>query len=340
MKIEYFFLGRTVLIDFALVSLSLAFEGDKDLSIYPKLIRKMEEYQFYSVHIYEHIPYKPSWPIVIHCAPHTSKLKIGPVTYPVFLDDPLTISRNLSVLNELAPGRTLIGISRGGYSNKLSREVKPSERSIKKVIETVEFIDNWQSNSKTAFEESQIDVKSARDSEILVGTAGPKLCAEACRSRSVNGIVVDALWNPNYARRMRDIINKELEYSSQKREEFRLIARPFTMISSDMQSAKKMILPILRRYIPELVGNSPMLESAGLTHKELVSDENRLEEVMENFVAVGSISDISEQVNQMLKAGVDEVCFGLPLGKDLKSSIDLLGTKLLPNFLDNETNRG
>jgi hypothetical protein len=102
---------------------------------------------------------------------------------------------------------------------------------------------------------------------------------------------------------MRNIIDYKIE-TIKRDENFELIARPFTYVDENLEMAIKNAERILEYYIDDLVGNSPMLK-----------DINRNKLFVENFCCVGNVSKIEKEIEDMIKAGVNHICFGLPLGK-------------------------
>jgi 5,10-methylenetetrahydromethanopterin reductase len=313
---------------------SLAFEGDKPIHLYRKLAERMEDYNFYSMQIYEHMPFKPSWPIVFHIAKYTKRLLLGPVTIPVFLYDPLTLARYLAVLDELTQGRAIIGLSRGAYGEYLGRQV---ERSMKAVLNCLRALDDLLRGGRDTGEVPSAEgikpnwLRGARV-KILIGTSGPVLAARASEASVVDGIVVDNLWNPSYAELLRGVIDNSSK-RRKKRERVQLIARPFTLISKDKSDAERKMIPILKAYLPHLVANSPMLRNAGLALEDIAAlGRSHSDARVGKLAAIGSINDIVEQTEKMLKAGVDHVCYGHPLSEDPMHAVKEIGEKLIMHF--------
>ena len=312
---------------------SCAFEGDKEVDLYPKLAKKMEENNFYSMQIYEHLPFKPAWPIVFHTAKYTKSMLIGPVTVPVFLHEPLTLARNLALLDELTHGRAILGISRGAYGKYLDRKI---DRSIEAVLDSVRAINSLlrgdsHVESRSSVRRPRFAWLAGRKVRIFVGTSGPILASRATTLGAVSGIIVDSLWNPSYARFLRRVIDTASATRAKGRVE--LIARPFTFISKDISDAEKKIIPILRAYLPDLAGNSPMLRRAGLQYEDLAGLARTSSNVpIEKFAAVGNSNDIVEQTDKMLKAGVDHVCYGHPLSESPMNAISEIGEKVIIHF--------
>ncbi len=307
---------------------SLAFEGDKRLDLYRKLAERMEGYNFYSMQIYEHIPFKPSWPIVFHIAKYTKKILLGPVTIPVFLYDPLTLARNLAVLDELTHGRAVLGISRGAYGEYLGREI---DRSMKAVLNCVGAVDGM-FRGEVRNEGARPAWLRGTRAKILVGTSGPLLASRASEASAVDGIVVDNLWNPSYAKLLRGVIDAA-STKRKRRGRVQLIARPFTLISKDKSDAGRKMIPILKAYLPHLVANSPILRHAGLALEDLATlGKSSSDSRIEQLAAMGSVDDIVEQTEKMLKAGVDHVCYGHPLSEDPLRGVTEIGEKVIAHF--------
>jgi hypothetical protein len=123
-----------------------------------------------------------------------------------------------------------------------------------------------------------IDTEATFRPEIYVGTSGPKLVKTAASSPHVRAIVVDNLANPRYAAMVRSWIDEA------GRPDMPLIARPFTSISDDPRKAADHVLGELRKYLPDLVGPSPMLEAAGLTLESLSAIDDEVGgRLLENF---------------------------------------------------------
>jgi 5,10-methylenetetrahydromethanopterin reductase len=304
-----------------LTRFSVAFEGNRPLAAYPKLAQKAEEYGFHSFQIYEHLPFKPAWPIAFLAGRATKRILVGPVTVPVFLHRPLTLARNLNALSELTHGRAMLGISRGAYAETIREPVNRSIHAVIKTVTTLEKLIEGDSERSKPF--------------LLIGTSGPRLASVASRLKIVRGIIVDNLWNPDYAAKLRGIID-EAQQNSPRRERVLLISRPFTMLSETKKKGIRKLSPILKSYLHNLVGDSPMLDAAGFTYSKLLNivDEKAAlpEALIENFAACGAPRDIELKVEEMFDAGVDHICFGHPLDSDNLASMNLLSKTILANF--------
>jgi len=324
-----------------LIPFSLAFEGDRSLNEYRRLAVLMRKYGFYSMQIYEHLPFRPAWPIVFHCAHQIGPMRIGPVTVPVFLYRPEMLARYLGLLHELTAGRALLGISRGAYHGLMPRS---ADRSIAAVKEAVEIISLFLHDGKATYNgkvfsltgELAMPWLAGRSAEIYIGTSGPKLAEVASGIRAVSGIVVDNLWNPRYVEVLKERIEAGAKRGGKSASEVSLVARPFASISGDLDEAKKLVIAALRSYLPHLVGNSPMLGAAGVSPADLKALSQLpsaiADRIVENFSATGTPDDLINQTDRMVRAGVTQVCYGHPLSTDIEEGVRLIGERVKPYF--------
>ena len=55
---------------------------------------------------------------------------------------------------------------------------------------------------------------------------------------------------------------------------------------------------------------------------------------MANLAIYGTPEDCVERINTLVKKGLKHIRFGPPLGPDPKTTIQLIGEKILPHFKD------
>jgi len=289
-----------------MVLFSVAAEGDKPLQKYLQAAGVMDDAGFYSLQLYEHIPYAPAWALAFAVAPSLRRLKIGPVTVPARLYSPLVNARFMVLLESISPGAVL-GISRGAYMGR--------ERA--GVVEVVEAVKAVADLVKTA----------SYEPEIYVGTSGPRLVKAAAAVGAVKAVVVDNLANPAYARFLKNIMD------GVGRKDLMLIARPFTYIAGSSDAAIPPLSKHVQKYLPELVGPSPMVEAAGLSYDDFGSGEPEVvRRVLDAFTLHGSAEDVLDQAARLIEAGVDHLCFGHPLAEDFVEGVRILRDRVLPYF--------
>ncbi|MCS7142233.1 MAG: hypothetical protein NZ920_00340 [Aigarchaeota archaeon] len=289
-----------------MVRFSIAVEGDKDLETYLLVAKILDEHKFYSMQFYDHVLYRPAWGLAISVASHVKDLLVGPVTVPANLYDHVTNARLLAYLQTIGPGGVL-GISRGAYTKSATAQ---------QVIGAVEGV--YQ-------EVKRITWAPSFEPLIYVGTSGPLLTRLASSLPQVRGIVVDNLANPTYVGEMRRWID---EAGGRVKE---LIARPFTYITTDDDLDD--FLQVLVRYVIDLVDGSPMLNAAGIRSEDLLNlDEIVKERVLENFSVCGTVDDVVDKVEKLLRAGATHISFGHPIGPNFIDGVRTICEKVVPSL--------
>lgn len=328
-----------------MIRLSLAFEGDKPFNEYHRYARLAEKYGFYSFQIYEHITFRPAWAIAFHIAKSSKTIKIGPVTIPVMLYHPAYIAANLATLNEATGGRALVGISRGAFYEYLHARPEKPIRAVKEAIEIIDLLlhggGTYLGEVFKVSRKAKLRLPTDSNVEVYVGSSGPKMITMASGLKMVKGIVVDNLWNPSYLAKVRESVKLGASRVGRKPQEISIVPRPFSCVMRKREEAKELMEKELARYLPSLVGDSPMLAEAGVTFEEIKeysrAPKNNKElgaKLLKNFSASGNPEEIIEQTERMIKAGATHICYGHPLGREVAESIRLMGEKVKPYFQD------
>ncbi len=329
---------------------SLAFEGDEPLRNYAVYAKLMEEYDFYSFQAYDHLMYKPAWPLLFTIAGHTRRLQLGPVTTQPFFVHPALTAANLACLDELSGGRALIGLSRGFplYLDMLS--LKP-KRPVTALKEAVEIIDRLLRGTREPYTGSVF--KTSKDTylrwqpprsriPIFIGTWGPKMLQMAGRLEAVSGTVTDTLWNPKFVPVIKENLRRGATEVGRDPESLIIGARPLSSISKSREAAEKTVKSALVKYLPNLY---PLSEYAGIDEREIQEvraatargDVARAERALSeksvrSFTATGTPDEIIDQTEQMIKAGVHHIIYGYPLGPSREEAIRLVGQDVIPYF--------
>jgi 5,10-methylenetetrahydromethanopterin reductase len=334
-----------------LVRFSLALEADKSLEDYRRCLALAKKYDFYSFQIYEHISYRPAWSILFQIAAtekKSKKIAIGPVTIPVLLSYPFYMAANAAALCDSRCGaKVVLGISRGAFYDYLG--VPKHSRPITAVKEAVEIVETVIKKRATSYRGQVFSFSGGLkwrfkpNVEIYVGSSGPKMIETASKMPEVKGVVVDNLWNPTYAKKVKHAMELGRANIDSGIRDIQLIARPFSVIvPRESASAKKIAVKELAKYSPYLLKGSPMVKEAGSSDEELEfllgnyfknkNARERVDTIIESFVAIGTPVEIIEQTDNMLKSGVTHICYGHPLGPKIEESINLIGKKVIPYF--------
>ncbi len=329
---------------------SLAFEGDEPLRNYAVYAKLMEKYDFFSFQAYDHLMYKPAWPILFTIAGHTRRLQLGPVTTQPFFVHPALTAANLACLDELSGGRALIGLSRGFpfYLDMLSLKPRKPVTALK---EAVEIIDRLLHGTRESYAGSVF--KTSTDTylrwqpprtriPIFIGTWGPRMLQLAGRLKAVSGTVTDTLWNPKFVPVIKENLRRGANEAGRDPESLIIGARPLTSVSKNREAAEKTVKSALANYLPHL---SPLSDYAGIDESEiqevraaiangdLVTAERAIsEKSVRSFTATGTPDDLIDQTEDMIRAGVHHIVFGYPLGPSREEAVNMIGQDVIPHF--------
>lgn len=321
-------------------------EGDQPPAFYLRALEIAERAGFYSLQLYEHLGYRPAWSTSFLLAPHTRRVRVGPVTVPSALTHPFYLALQALCLDEVSGGRALLGVSRGAYYERVGGVGVSTFEALRDTLEILGIVFSrsgrgYRGKAFSLPEGSGPLFEHAGRPRLYAGTSGPKTLKMVSSNPVVDGVVVDNLWNPAYVRVVLECVERGSAMGGRGvRPE--LVARPFCVVfegEEERAGALKLAEEKLAQYLPSLVDGSPMLGYAGITREELAEfarnphgDRGLSERFLAAFCAFGTPKEIVEQAQTMLESGVDHICFGLPLGVDPLGSLRLLAEKVLPQL--------
>jgi len=329
------------------VKFSVAMQGSYPIRDYIEKAQRIERYGFDEVHVYDDLMFKPTWPILTLIGEHTDKIKVGPAIITPQIVHPCYHAANLAELDELTDGRAICGIARGAFFEFLG--IEKQHKPITMVREAIQIIRRLMSGDRSPFhgevftctEELFFRFQPVRKNvPIFIGTWGPKMCQLA--GEIAIGTKSDGLWNPDYVKIIRENIEIGARRAHRNPSEVEIIAGPLCAISSNREQAKATARRVLAVYLPYL---RPMTDVAGIPEEEInkvreaasVGDFDRgasyvSDLSVEKCSVCGTPEDVIPQIESMIAAGVDHICFGHPLGPDFNEALDLLGKEILPHF--------
>lgn len=326
--------------------LSVALEGDQPAALYLEALGIAERAGLFSLQLYEHLGHRPAWATSFLLAPHTRRVRVGPVTVPSALTHPLYLATQALYLDEVSGGRALLGVSRGAYYERMGGLGVSKFEALRDTLEIlgIVFLRSGRGHHGKVFSLPEgvgpLFGHAGRPT-LYAGTSGPKTLRMVSSNPLVDGVVVDNLWNPTYVAVVLENVAQGAAMGGRtSRPE--IVARPFCVVferEEERPLARRLAENRLAEYLPSLVDGSPMLGYAKIGREELErfsraphADAELSQRIIENFCAFGTPDEIVEQAHRMLRSGVDHICFGLPLGPDPLFSLRLLAQKVVPQL--------
>ncbi len=329
------------------IKFSVALQGSYPIRDYIDKAKRIEQYDFDELHVYDDLMFKPTWPLLTLIGEHTSRIKVGPGIITPQIVHPCYHAGNLAELDELTNGRAVLGIARGAFWEFLG--IEKQRKPITMVREAIHIIRRLLSGDHTAFHGEVFTVTEElffrfqplrKEVPIFIGTWGPKMCQLA--GEIAEGVKSDGLWNPDYVKIIRENIEIGAARVNRNPDEVEIIAGPLSSICADREKAKETARKVLAVYLPYL---RPMTDVAGISEDEI----NKVREaastgdfekgasyISDLSVAkcsvTGTANDVIEQIEEMVDAGVTHVAFGHCLGPNFDEALDILGKQVLPHF--------
>ncbi len=326
--------------------ISVAFQTDKRASEYVRLAKLVNEYDFDAVTVYCDLPFHPSFMPLALMAPHITRARVGVSAVPPSRIPPLDIAANGALLEDLAPGRAYIGVSRGAWLEQhgIAEDVPPVT-AIREAIEVMRYL--WA--GRTEGYQGRVyrlapHVRAAyplpeRDLPILVGTWGEKLCAVA--GELANEVKLGGSANPDVV----PLIQRYIAVGERK------VGRPVgsvgvvvgavSVIDEDRKAARAAARRAVALYLPVVAPLDPTVHVEPELIERLRQHADRGEfdegarlvsdDLLDKFAFSGDAHDLIEHALRLKAAGAARVEFGTPHGLHAPDSgLRLLGERVLP----------
>jgi len=281
-------------------------------------------------------------------ADHTSRIHLGNTILNPYTTNPAELAMFIASLDELSGGRALCGISAGSleYMGWLGI---PAPKPLTRTKEAVELIRllldgkvaSYKGTEFTWSEQCYMRFKPLRSKvPIYIGGQGDKMLEY---SGAAGDGALPLLYPPDFAEYAVTKISDGARKAGRNPDDVDISGCVWMSIAKDRDSALIGPLKELVAYFGPLLGVKG-LASVGLSHEELAPVHDAFMKAglgeavklvtpkMLRLTVHGSPDDCTSQLEKLEKAGVDEVLIGAPLGPDPKSSIELLGKEVIPQF--------
>ncbi|XWX05643.1 LLM class flavin-dependent oxidoreductase (plasmid) [Aggregatilineales bacterium SYSU G02658] len=326
--------------------ISVAFQTDKRASEYVRLAKLVNEYDFDAVTVYCDLPFHPSFMPLALMAPHITRARVGVSAVPPSRIPPLDIAANGALLEDLAPGRAYIGVSRGAWLEQHGiAEDAPPVTAIREAIEVVRYL--WA--GRTEGYQGRVyrlapHVRAAyplpeRDIPILVGTWGEKLCAVA--GELANEVKLGGSANPDVVPLIQRYIAVGERKAGRPVGSVGVVVGAVSVIDEDRKAAREAARRAVALYLPVVAPLDPTVHVEPELIERLRQHADRGEfdegarlvsdDLLDKFAFSGDAHDLIEHGLRLKAAGAARVEFGTPHGLHAPDSgLRLLGERVLP----------
>ncbi len=305
-----------------------------------------EKQGFSSIWITDHFMNRNPYVTMATIAVYTSKINIGVGVTNPYLANPVVTAQAIGSLDEIAPGRIMLGIGAGDKTTLGMLGVKVG-KPLTAVKECVEICRGLLSGEKVSHRGKIFDIKSAKFAfktsgkiKIYVGAQGPKMLRLAARIG--DGVLINA----SHPRDVEDAlkhVDEGLREAGRTRDDIDIAIYTSFSIAEDEKEAIKATLPV----VAFIVAGAPdfLLEKHGIPLDQAKALRELLDKaawgeafskvtpkMIEAFSIAGNPEQCLEKVERLLKLGVSQFVVGSPIGPNIRKSIDLIASKIIPAF--------
>jgi len=277
---------------------------------------------------------------------HTEKIKLGPGVTNPYLINPVITAQAVASLNEIAPGRAVLGIGAGDKTTLRSTGIE-MRMPLTAVEECVEIVRRMVSEKSVTFEgdvfrtsDAKFFFKPRTKIPIYVGAQGPKMLELA--GKIGDGVLINA-GHPKDVDYAVGSVQRGVEQAGKRLTDVDVAAYTSFSVHDDLKKATEAAVPVVAYVVagsPDVVLQRHKIdqekaEKIGRALKAgkwaeafgLVSSR-----MIEAFSVCGTPEICIERITQLLKSGISQFVVGSPLGPNVREAIDLISDKIIPHF--------
>ncbi len=279
-------------------------------------------------------------------AMYTNKITFGTGVTNPWMINPVITAQAIATLNELAPGRVVLGI---GAGDKTTLEAVGVEmgKPMAAVSETITLFRKLIAGETVAFQGevfktagAKFNFKIKNKIPVYVGAQGPKMLEMA--GKIGDGILVNASHPSDIAFAVK-MAGEGMKQVGKKPEDVDIAAYTSFSVNEDPKKAAKAAAPVVAFIVAG--SPAPVLEKHNINPAK--ADEIRAALKVGDFPkAIGAVTPdminafsicgtpeiCIEKIAALKKLGIGQFVVGSPVGQNVKQSIDLIGQKIIPQF--------
>ena len=277
---------------------------------------------------------------------YTNKITFGPGVTNPFMVNPVFTAQAIATLNELAPGRVVLGIGAGDKTTLDTVGVE-MEKPMAAIQESVDIIRKMLNGENVAFRGEVFKTAGAKflfkpkgRIPVYVGAQGPKMLALA--GKIGDGVLINAC-HPKDVEYAVSCVKEGVSAAGKKYNEVDVAAYTSFSVHEDTKKANKAAVPV----VSFIVAGSPpqVLERHGIDVRKAEEIKAALKandwgrafggvtpEMISAFSVCGTPDMCIERIAELLKSGISQFVVGSPIGANVRDAIKLISEKIIPSF--------
>jgi len=301
---------------------------------------------FSNLWITDHFNNRNVYVTLTAAAIYTNKMTIGPGVTNPYMVNPVFTAQAIASLNELAPGRVVLGIGAGDKTTLESVGVE-MQKPLTAVQEAVDIFRKITSGESVAYQGEVFKTAGAKflfkpkgGIPVYVGAQGPKMLELA--GRIGDGVLINAC-HPRDVEYAVNCVKEGVRHAGKRLEDVDVAAYTAFSVHEDLKKAVKAAVPV----VSFIVAGSPamLLERHGIDVGKAGEIREALKandwgrafagvtsEMIEAFSVCGTPDTCIERISQLLKSGISQFVVGSPIGPNVREAINLISDRIIPNF--------
>jgi len=301
---------------------------------------------FSNLWITDHFNNRNVYVTLTAAALYTNKITFGPGVTNPYMVNPVFTAQAVVTLNELAPGRVVLGMGAGDKTTLDSVGVE-MEKPLTAVEEAISIIRKMIDGEAVACQGEVFRAAGAKflfkprgRIPVYVGAQGPKMLALA--GKIGEGVLINAC-HPKDVEYAVSCVKEGVAAAGKRYEDVDVAVYTSFSVHEDIKKANKAAVPV----VSFIVAGSPpqVLERHGIDVNKALEIKEALKandwgrafggvtpEMISAFSVCGTPDMCIERIAELLKSGVSQFVVGSPIGSNVREAINLVSEKVIPHF--------
>lgn len=309
-------------------------------------VKQAEQGGFEYVWITDHFNNRNVYVTLTQIASNTKKVILGPGVTNPYTFNPIIIAQSIASINEVAPGRVVLGIGAGDPS-VLAKLGLRREKTLKAIRESVKILRSVLEGKGITIEGDVFTIRGARLSfevkekiPIYIGAQGPNMLRLA--GEIGDGVLVNAS-HPEDVRYALSKIGGGAEAAGKKIGDVDIAACAAFSVHKDPEKAKDAVKPVVAFILAG--AHSDVLQRHNIdvstgteARKALKTDNWRkaldlvTDQILDAFSIYGTPHNCLDRIDDLVRLGIDQLVIGSPIGPDINESVELISKRIIPEL--------
>lgn len=301
---------------------------------------------FTNLWITDHFNNRNVYATLTSAAIFSNSITFGPGVTNPYMVNPVVTAQAIATLNELAPGRVVLGMGAGDKTTLDSVGVE-MQKPLTAIQESIDIIRKMITGETVAYQGEVFKTAGAKflfkprgKIPVYVGAQGPKMLTLA--GKIGDGVLINAC-HPKDVEYAVACVKEGVNSAGKRFEEVDVAAYTSFSVHEDIKKASKAAVPV----VAFIVAGSPpqLLERHGIDVKKAEEIKEALKandwgrafggvtpEMISAFSVCGTPDTCTERITELLKSGISQFVVGSPIGPNVREAIDLISQKIIPHF--------